>query len=193
MRRFGAIWFLAGYLPISNIVQLNATVAEHWLYLPSVGLLIFVAGCAIELSAANNSCHDVRPGHIAGLLGCSQLCAQHRLGESRNVLPPDSRRRRSQAPEPASISDKFMPIGGSILKRRKSFAECWPDRAGLPNRPKQSRQRPCPSREEQGGRSSFRAHRKKLGEDRAEFPCTWMGAVNVARMRHNAHDDIPLS
>src|SRR5579864_3611097 len=43
-RMFGAAWFLLAYLPISNIVQLNATVAEHWLYLPSVGLLIFVVG-----------------------------------------------------------------------------------------------------------------------------------------------------
>src|SRR3979411_558572 len=49
MRIFGACWFLTAYLPISNIVQLNATVAEHWLYLPSVGFLIFVAGCALEL------------------------------------------------------------------------------------------------------------------------------------------------
>src|SRR6266404_8038871 len=42
-RIFGATWFLAGYLPISNVIQLDATVAEHWLYLPSVGFLIFLA------------------------------------------------------------------------------------------------------------------------------------------------------
>ncbi len=49
LRILGAAWFGAAYLPISNIVDLNATVAEHWLYLPSVGLLIFVAGCALGL------------------------------------------------------------------------------------------------------------------------------------------------
>src|SRR6266480_695852 len=32
-RIMGTVWFLTAYLPISNIVQLNATVAEHWLYL----------------------------------------------------------------------------------------------------------------------------------------------------------------
>jgi protein O-mannosyl-transferase len=48
-RIFGASWFVAAYLPISNLLPLNATVAEHWLYLPSVGFLIFLAGCAIEL------------------------------------------------------------------------------------------------------------------------------------------------
>ena len=49
MRIFGACWFLFGYLPISNLIELNATCAEHWLYLPSVGFLIFLAGCAIDL------------------------------------------------------------------------------------------------------------------------------------------------
>lgn len=51
MRVFGTLWFLAGFLPISNLINLNATVAEHWLYLPSVGLLIFVAGSVLDLPA----------------------------------------------------------------------------------------------------------------------------------------------
>jgi tetratricopeptide (TPR) repeat protein len=49
VRIFGAAWFLAAYLPISNLIPLNATVAEHWLYLPSVGFLIFLAGCALDI------------------------------------------------------------------------------------------------------------------------------------------------
>src|SRR5207248_1756363 len=49
LRIFGVSWFIAAYLPISNIVQLNATVAEHWLYLPAVGFLIFLFGFAIEV------------------------------------------------------------------------------------------------------------------------------------------------
>src|SRR2546429_6620603 len=47
-RLMGTVWFFAAYLPISNIVQLNATVAEHWLYLPSVGFLLFFGGCALD-------------------------------------------------------------------------------------------------------------------------------------------------
>ena len=50
LRIFGAAWFLLAFLPISNLFDLNATVAEHWLYLPSVGFLIFVGGCMAELS-----------------------------------------------------------------------------------------------------------------------------------------------
>jgi protein O-mannosyl-transferase len=48
IRILGAGWFLIAYLPISNLFNLNATVAEHWLYLPSVGFLVFVAGCCLE-------------------------------------------------------------------------------------------------------------------------------------------------
>ena len=49
LRIFGAAWFILTYLPISNLFELNATVAEHWLYLPSVGFILFVAGCLVAL------------------------------------------------------------------------------------------------------------------------------------------------
>ena len=50
-RLFGASWFFLTYLPISNLFDLNATVAEHWLYLPSVGFCIFLAGILFDLPA----------------------------------------------------------------------------------------------------------------------------------------------
>ena len=37
------ILFVVSYLPVSGIVELNATVAEHWLYLPSAFLFLAVA------------------------------------------------------------------------------------------------------------------------------------------------------
>jgi len=52
VRAFGAGWFFLAFLPISNLFDLNATVAEHWLYLPSVGFLIFVAGCCLDFPRA---------------------------------------------------------------------------------------------------------------------------------------------
>ena len=51
LRRFGAAWFAFGFLPISNLVELNATAAEHWLYLPLVGLLLVFWGWMMELPA----------------------------------------------------------------------------------------------------------------------------------------------
>lgn len=49
LRVFGAIWFALGFLPISNLVELNASSAEHWLYLPLAGLLLVFLGWMLEL------------------------------------------------------------------------------------------------------------------------------------------------
>ena len=51
LRRVGAIWFMVGFLPISNLFALNSSVAEHWLYLPSIGFLLFLVGVGLELPA----------------------------------------------------------------------------------------------------------------------------------------------
>jgi tetratricopeptide (TPR) repeat protein len=51
LRTFGAIWFACGFVPISNLFDLNATSAEHWLYLPLAGLLLVFLGWMIELPA----------------------------------------------------------------------------------------------------------------------------------------------
>jgi len=35
---FGLIWFVVYFLPISNLKELNQPMAEHWLYIPMLGL-----------------------------------------------------------------------------------------------------------------------------------------------------------
>jgi len=38
----GFVWFCIAYLPIANIIPMNANVSEHWMYIPSIGIwLIF--------------------------------------------------------------------------------------------------------------------------------------------------------
>ncbi len=48
LRRLGALWFLIMILPVSNLFSLNATVAEHWLYIPSIGLCLWLVGCWLD-------------------------------------------------------------------------------------------------------------------------------------------------
>jgi len=43
---FGIGWFLIGLLPFSNFFPVNATMAEHWLYMPCVGLFL-IAGLGL--------------------------------------------------------------------------------------------------------------------------------------------------
>jgi len=41
---FSAFWFLIGLLPVFHFVPLGAYMAEHWLYLPSVGWFMLLGG-----------------------------------------------------------------------------------------------------------------------------------------------------
>jgi len=40
---FAILWFLVALLPHSNLFPINAYLAEHWLYLPSIGFFVLVA------------------------------------------------------------------------------------------------------------------------------------------------------
>ncbi len=40
---FSVLWFFVALVPVSNLFPLNATMAEHWLYLPSLGFFLLLA------------------------------------------------------------------------------------------------------------------------------------------------------
>lgn len=41
---FGLAWFLITLLPMANLMPINATMADHWLYLPSLGMFLAILG-----------------------------------------------------------------------------------------------------------------------------------------------------
>ncbi len=41
---FGLLWFFITLLPMANIVPINATIADHWLYLPCIGFFMALIG-----------------------------------------------------------------------------------------------------------------------------------------------------
>ena len=51
---FSGMWFFVGIIPVSNLFPINALVAEHWLYLPSIGFFVFLGICLIRFSQKNN-------------------------------------------------------------------------------------------------------------------------------------------
>ena len=119
-RIFGASWFLGAYLPVSNIVQLNATVAEHWLYLPSVGLLIFLAGCVIDLPRRyGRAIVGLALLATAGLGFRSYIRSTDWVTAEtfyRRISPPEV-----QVLEPGLISAKSTRIGANSLKPKRYF------------------------------------------------------------------------
>jgi tetratricopeptide (TPR) repeat protein len=46
---FSICWFFVTLLPQSNLYPINAFMAEHWLYLPSLGFFLILAGSLISL------------------------------------------------------------------------------------------------------------------------------------------------
>lgn len=78
LRRLGAGWFLAAFLPISNLFTLNASVAEHWLYLPSIGFLLFLAGVAADLSWRGTRLPARAAGFAAALVAIALAARTHR-------------------------------------------------------------------------------------------------------------------
>ncbi len=48
---FSVFWFFAALLPHANIYPVNAYMAEHWLYLPSIGFFLLLATTVLSLRA----------------------------------------------------------------------------------------------------------------------------------------------
>ncbi|MDD5440330.1 MAG: tetratricopeptide repeat protein [Candidatus Omnitrophica bacterium] len=62
---FCVLWFLIGLFPTANFFPINATMAEHWLYFPSIGLF-WIAGLA-AVRGFKKAGLALRIGFIGGL------------------------------------------------------------------------------------------------------------------------------
>jgi len=46
---FSIAWFFLMILPVSNLYPVNAYMAEHWLYIPSIGFFLILSGCICRM------------------------------------------------------------------------------------------------------------------------------------------------
>ncbi|MFL6521051.1 MAG: tetratricopeptide repeat protein [Chthoniobacterales bacterium] len=105
LRILGATWFLLAILPVSNLVELNATVAEHWLYLPSVGFLLFLAGCVAELNE--------RHKRFAVVFVCAGVFAASGRGFVRS----------DDWADPETFYRRTLAAGGNSIRLRTNLAQ----------------------------------------------------------------------
>jgi protein O-mannosyl-transferase len=187
IRMLGAAWFVLGFLPISNLFELNATVAEHWLYLPSVGFLLFVMGCGLELPA-----RGTRLFLAAACVAVVGLSARS-VVRSGDWLTPEIFYRHSLG---AGAAKTRMALNlGQIYSARGDYAKAEPLLRKVtemnPDYPMGHnalayllyRQGKLKEAEEAFARAS------KLAEDlRREQPRTWTAALNIASMQHAEHN-----
>ena len=188
LRLFGAGWFVAGYLPISNIVDLNATAAEHWLYLPSVGLLLFVGGCVL----------DLRPRHwrIATALGCIAVIG----------LSARSTVRSSDWSSGETFYRRTLAAGGYTSRVGANLAQIYANRGEYEKAEKLLRKvlemtPDYPIARNNLAEVLLRQGRKDEGEQllasttkatestRKEYPRTWIAVLNLALFHFNQGDN----
>lgn len=187
IRAFGAAWFILAYLPISNLFELNATVAEHWLYLPSVGFLLFIAGCALELPSQSR-----RLAMAAACLAIIGLSALSFI-RSGDWLNPEVFYRHSLR---AGATKTRMALNlGQIYAARGDYKKAEPL---LRKVVEMSPDYPMgwnalghllfSQGKRQEAEEVFAKATKMAEELRREQPRTWIAALNVASMRYSQHD-----
>ncbi|MFH1996323.1 MAG: tetratricopeptide repeat protein [Candidatus Omnitrophota bacterium] len=71
---FGFAWFFTALIPMANIMPINATIADHWLYLPCMGFfLVFIGGLrdAVDSFGAERRAGIMRL--LTGIFVCAVL------------------------------------------------------------------------------------------------------------------------
>ena len=188
VRIFGAGWFLLAYLPISNLFDLNATVAEHWLYLPSVGLLIFAVGCCLELPRS-----ALRFAVPFACLACLGLSVRSFV-RSTDWINAETFYQRTLAAGGTSVrvalnlgqvySSKGEYARAEALFRR--VLEISPDYTIARSNLGEALFRQGKTEEAE---AIFATASKSAGQTRKEYPRTWIAVLNLAHMRHKEHDN----
>lgn len=186
-RIFGACWFVVGFLPVSNLFDLNATVAEHWLYLPSVGLLIFAAGVILDFPERFRPVLAVG----AGVAACA-LSLQSAVRSSDWTTPEHFYQRTIAA---GGTSMRVSVNLGQLYAQRGEYARaeaCFREILAIyPNYPvAQTNLANALFHEgkKKEAEALFAGSTKSAAQSRKEFPRTWIAALNLAGMHEQEHD-----
>jgi len=188
MRVFGGAWFLAAYLPISNIVQLNATAAEHWLYLPSVGLLIFAAGCAFRLPIRWRPLVTTFAAFAVLTLSARSFIRSSDWSNEETFYKRTFQAGSRSARVAVNLGQVYAARGAYAEAERifRSVLEQNPDYPVAQNNLASVLARQGKNKEAE---ALFAVIEKNSARTREEYPRTWLGALNLANVRHNAHND----
>ena len=187
VRAFGAGWFVVAFLPISNLIELNATVAEHWLYLPSIGLLIFMGGWAMEFSGRT------RRAILAGAFVAVAALTVRSVVRSSDWVSSETFYRHSLASGAAKprialnlaiqLAEKQDYKGAESLLRR--LVALYPDYVVASNALAHVLFRQGKTEE---ANKYFVLATQLAERKRDEYPRTWVAALNLAHMHFREND-----
>jgi protein O-mannosyl-transferase len=200
-RIFGAVWFLLAFLPISNLFPLNAEVAEHWIYLASIGILIFVAGAVAGF--IEPGCNLALPSLARTMAAWVCIAAIAGLGVRTAV-------RAGDWIDAETFCARTIADGGATPRILSALASIYAQRGDYQNQEQLLRktmaQFPAfaPARMNLGiclsrqGRqveaeALLEVSHAQAEETARQYPRTWLGAVQLAQLRRGAgHPDEAL-
>jgi Flp pilus assembly protein TadD len=188
LRVFGAAWFFIAYLPVSNLITLNATVAEHWLYLPSVGLIIFVVGCVLDLPVAAY--------RAAAAFGCVAVIGLAGRSIYRSADWTSNERFAQSTIASGGATPRLVLLLAQVYAARHDYAaaerllrravELFPEYPLARNNLADTLAHQGKGKEAE---DMFFRSNHAAGNDRKGYPLTWIAALNLSHLRHKEHDD----
>ena len=185
LRVFGALWFVAAFLPISNLFPLNAEVAEHWIYLASIGALLLAAGVVAAF-----------PQRVQMALGAVGLLAAGALGWRTSVRAGDwvnAETFCARTIQDGGATPRILTTLASVYGRRGDFVNQetilrkltahFPDYA-----PARINLGICLSKQ---GRTAEAEPLLRVEKDAADdaarrYPKTWRAALHLAQLHEQA-------
>ena len=193
LRCFGALWFGVAFLPISNLFPLNAEVAEHWIYLASIGALLLLAGSALALP--RRALVAAGAGAFLGIIALG-VRTSVRAGDWVNAETFCLRTIADGGATPRILSTLASLYGerGDFAKQEtvlRMMIARFPDFA-----PARIHLGICLSKQGRAAEAEtlLRVDKADADETSRRYPRTWPAALNLARLRHEAqHDDEALA
>lgn len=188
LRCFGALWFAAAFLPISNLFPLNAEVAEHWIYLASIGALLLLAGavCALPPRARSAVC----AGAFLAVLALGIRTAL-RAGDWVNAETFCLRTIQAGGATPRLLGTLAALYGerGDLVKQEAVWRKMivrFPDYA-----PARINLGICLSKQGRAAEAEplLRVEKADAADAARRYPRTWPAALHLARLRHEAQRD----
>ena len=182
LRVAGVAWFAIAFLPISNLFPLNAEVAEHWIYLASIGFIMAAAGVVVALPARAR-----RWASAAGLLAIGALTIRTAV---RSADWTDAETFCRRTIEAGGASPRILNTLASIYGRREDWAkqeivlrrtlEHFPDFT-----PARIQLGMCLAKQGRAPEAAglLRLAAAEADESARRFPRTWPAALNLAKLR----------
>lgn len=186
-RIFGSCWFTLGFLPVSNLFDLNATVAEHWLYLPSVGLLIFAAGVALDLPLRF---HRVLAASACVAALVLSLRSAERSGDwtTAEHLYQQTIAAGGTSTRVSLNLGQLYATRGEYARAEACFREILTAYPGYPIAQTNLASALFHQGKRKEAEALFAASTMAASSERKEFPRTWIAALNLAGMRQQKND-----